>query len=173
MLRILPENPEVHADDIEALYDITFGPGHFAKTAERLREHNSSIPELNRIATTARGIVVGAVRVWPIAAGTGGRLLFVGPVAVHPDARGEKLGLELCEASMKAAAGLGWPGALIIGAPSYFSELGFVTIKPGQFIFPGPQDMNRVMWRNLSGNISQFSGKIIAHRLKTSGGQFT
>ena len=45
MLQIIPETPAIHADAIETLFDATFGPGHFAKTAERLREYSRSLPE--------------------------------------------------------------------------------------------------------------------------------
>ena len=44
MLQIVPETPELHAEAIEDLFDRTFGPGHFAKTAERLREYSRSLP---------------------------------------------------------------------------------------------------------------------------------
>ena len=52
MIEILPETPALHADAIEALYDRTFGPGHFAKTAERLREGNASVPDVTRVAVS-------------------------------------------------------------------------------------------------------------------------
>ena len=50
MLQIVPETPELHADAIEDLFARTFGSGHFAKTAERLREYSHSLPEVNRVA---------------------------------------------------------------------------------------------------------------------------
>ena len=172
MLDIIPENPTRHADRIEALYDVTFGPGHFAKTAERLREFNRSLPDLNRIAIDPTGRVVGAVRMWPILIERGGPAVFVGPVAVHPDARGKKLGLDLCRHALEAAREADWPAAIIIGSRSYFSELGFVPVDEGQLGFPGPQDMERVMRMDLAGDSSLYSGTIIPHRIYSSGGQF-
>ncbi|MEO1642099.1 MAG: N-acetyltransferase, partial [Pseudomonadota bacterium] len=71
MIEILPETPERHADAIEALYDRTFGPGHFAKTAERLREGTRSLPELSRVAVQD-GEVIGVTRLWPICVGDEG-----------------------------------------------------------------------------------------------------
>lgn len=169
---ILPETPARHADGIEALYDVTFGPGHFAKTAERLREYNRSLPELNRIAVDPNGRIVGAVRMWPVLIEMGGAALFVGPVAVHPDARGSKLGLDLCRHALDAGREAGWQGAIIIGSPSYFSALGFVPVDEGQLRFAGPQDMRRVMRLDLAGDTRLYSGAIIPHRMYTSGGQF-
>ena len=55
MLQIVPETPAVHAAAIETLFDATFGPGHFAKTAERLREFSRSLPEISRVAVLDRG----------------------------------------------------------------------------------------------------------------------
>ncbi|MEL6692547.1 MAG: N-acetyltransferase, partial [Pseudomonadota bacterium] len=68
MIEIIPETPDQHAAAIEALYDRTFGPGHFAKTAERLREGNASLPDVTRVAVSD-GKVIGVCRVWPIFVG--------------------------------------------------------------------------------------------------------
>lgn len=165
MLNISPEIPSQHAEGIEALYDQTFGPGHFAKTAERLREHNQSLPELNRVAVQPDGDVVAVVRMWPIWIDVGGAALFVGPVAVHPRYRGQKLGLKLCKMSLDAARVSGWHGAIIIGSPEYFLPLGFIAVEAGQLVFPGPQDSRRVMRYDLAGDTADYSGRIIPHRM--------
>ena len=68
MIEIVPETPALHADAIEDLFDRTFGPGHFAKTAERLREFSASLPHINRVAVED-GKVVGVCRVWPLVVG--------------------------------------------------------------------------------------------------------
>ena len=73
MIDITPETPDQHAAAIEALYDRTFGPGHFAKTAERLREGNASLPDITRVAVSD-GEVIGVCRVWPIFVGVEGLL---------------------------------------------------------------------------------------------------
>ena len=84
MLEIIPEDPARHADKIEALYDATFGPGHFAKTAERLREGNASLPELTRVAVRGGEEIVGVCRLWPVRVGDGSvSAVLVGPVAVQ------------------------------------------------------------------------------------------
>lgn len=162
MIEIVPETPAQHVDAIEALYDRTFGPGHFAKTAERLREGNASLPDLTRVAVQG-GRVIGVCRIWPIFVGAA-RIpaVFVGPVAVDPDFQGQRLGLTITGEALEAATKAGWGAALIIGSPRYFGELGFVGVAPGRFSFPGPQDMRRVMVRALAGDPDQLSGRLRA-----------
>ncbi len=162
MIEILPETPSRHAEAIEALYDCTFGPGHFAKTAERLREGNASLPELTRIAVH-QGRVIGVCRLWPIVVGLPKTpALFVGPVAVDPSFQGQRLGLTVTGEALEAATLAGWAAAIIIGSPRYFGELGFETVAPDRFQFPGPQDMARVMVRDLAGSAGALSGALCA-----------
>lgn len=162
-LRICAESPAHHADAIEALFDRTFGPGHFAKTAERLREYNHSLPEFNRIALTPDGDIAGVCRVWPIWIETGGKALFFGPVAVAPGHRGEKLGLAVTRASIDAAVAAGWNFGVLIGHPGYFGEIGFEP-TPNRFTFPGPQDQARVMSLALNSvGTNDYSGRVSAH----------
>lgn len=160
MIEILPENPVLHADAIETLYDRTFGPGHFAKTAERLREGNASVPDVSRVAVSD-GAVIGVCRVWPILVGKGEvSALFIGPVAVDPGFQGQRLGLTVTGEALEAATKAGWGAAVIIGAPGYFGELGFEQVAPDRFTFPGPQDMTRVMVRDLAGSAARMSGLV-------------
>ena len=162
MIEILPETPSQHADAIEALYDRTFGPGHFAKTAERLREGNASLPEITRVAVED-GRLIGVCRMWPIVVGTDKiPALFVGPVAIDPDFQGQRLGLTVTGESIEAAIKAGWGAAVIIGSPRYFSELGFEKVAPDRFQFPGPQDMARVMVRDLAGRADDLAGALSA-----------
>ncbi|MCI4644959.1 MAG: N-acetyltransferase [Hyphomonadaceae bacterium] len=147
-LQILPEDPARDAEAIEALFDATFGPGHFAKTAERLREYSRSLPAINRVARLGDE-VIAVCRVWPIRVGET-RALFYGPVAVAPDHRGSRLGLTVTGEALEAGAAAGWPVAILIGAPSYFGEIGFEVAARDSISFPGPQDQARVMWRGLS-----------------------
>lgn len=162
MIEIVPENPAKHAAAIEALYDRTFGPGHFAKTAERLREGNASAPDLTRVAVQD-GNVIGVCRIWPIVVGAQKTpSLFVGPVAVSPDFQGQRLGLTITGEALEAAKDAGWGGAIIIGSPLYFCELGFTVVEPDRFSFPGPQDMSRVMVLGLAGNADDLRGALRA-----------
>jgi len=163
MIEIIPESPDQHAAAIEALYDRTFGPGHFAKTAERLREGNLSRPDLTRIAVS-EDEVIGVCRIWPIVVGEARTpAVFVGPVAVDPGFQGQRLGLTVTGEALEAATSAGCGAAVIIGAPDYFGELGFNVVAPDRFSFPGPQDMSRVMVRDLAGSADTLSGPIRAY----------
>ncbi len=160
MLEIIPETPELHADAIEALYDKTFGPGHFAKTAERLREGTVSLPALSRVAIQD-GKLIGACRIWPIEIGEARvAAIFVGPVAVDPDFQGQRLGLSVTGEALEAATKARWSAAILIGAPDYFGELGFETARHGQLSLPGPQDPTRIMVRKLAGDAEGLSGHV-------------
>lgn len=162
MIELFPETPVLHAEAIEALYDRTFGPGHFAKTAERLRETNQSVPDVTRVAVK-EGQVIAVCRVWPIRVGDGAeRVLFIGPVAVDPAFQGQRLGLTVTGEALEAGTNAGWDAALIIGAPGYFSALGFETVSVDRFSFPGPQDMARVMVRPLAGSVEALFGAVCA-----------
>lgn len=162
MLEIVAENPELHAEAIEDLFDRTFGPGHFAKTAERLREFSSSIPEVNRVAVLDDK-VIAVCRVWPLRVGpTRQRALFYGPVAVGPSHRGSRLGLTVTGEAVEAGQVAGWPSAILIGSPSYFSEIGFRAVPKGQLRFPGPQDPSRILVRDLAGSADDLSGLVEA-----------
>lgn len=160
MIEILPESPPRHAAAIEALYDRTFGPGHFAKTAERLREGNASVPDVSRVAI-CDGEVIGVCRVWPILVGDGEiSALFIGPVAVDPGFQGQRLGLTVTGEALEAATKAGWGAAVIVGAPVYFGELGFEQVAADRFSFPGPQEMSRVMVRDLAGSADGLRGAV-------------
>ena len=162
MIEIIPESPDQHAAAIEALYDRTFGPGHFAKTAERLREGNRSRPDLTRVAVSD-GAVIGVCRIWPIVVGEAREpAVFVGPVAIDPGFQGKRLGLTVTGEALEASTKAGCGAAVIIGAPDYFGELGFTVVAPDRFKFPGPQDMARVMVRDLAGSADTLSGLVLA-----------
>lgn len=162
MIEIVPETPSLHADAIEDLFDRTFGPGHFAKTAERLREYSRSLPEISRVALDG-GRVVGVCRVWPLVVGPSRmKALFYGPVAVLPEYRGNSLSLRITEAALEAGKAAGWPAAILIGAPSLFGKAGFTVPSRGRLIFPGPQDQSRVMVKDLAGDSSLLEGLVAA-----------
>lgn len=162
MIDILPETPALHAEAVEDLFDRTFGPGHFAKTAERLREYSASIPEVNRVAVVDN-TVVGVCRVWPLVVGERrDRALFYGPVAVSPAWRGKSLGLEVTGAALEAGRAAGWPAAVLIGAPEYFARIGFAVAPRNRLFFPGPQDQSRIMVCGLAGDAGALEGLVTA-----------
>ena len=125
---------------VEALVLAAFGPGRFAKTAERLRER----------AVIAAGFVardgadlLGSVRLCSITVG-GEPALFLGPIAVAAANRKAGLGADLVQACLAFAADAGM-GVLLVGDSPYFGRFGF---EPSVDVrLPGPADPRRILWR--------------------------
>lgn len=137
--RILPET-DADREAVEALVMDAFGPGRFAKTAERIREKA-------RIAAafTAHedGRLVGSVRLWSITV-DGLDALFLGPITVAKDLRRGGLGADLVGACIGEAQNRGVAGVLLVGDSPYFSRFGF---QPAPDVrLPGPADPRRVLW---------------------------
>lgn len=138
-VRIDAETP-ADALSVEALVLRAFGPGRFAKTAERLRE--GAAVAAGFVARDA-GKVVGSVRLWAITVG-GQPALFLGPIAVSADCRKAGLGADLVKACLDFAESAG-EGVLLVGDVAYFERFGFATSPDARL--PGPVDQRRVMWR--------------------------
>ncbi len=138
-VRIEAETP-ADAAAVEALVLAAFGPGRFAKTAERLRERAGVAA-----AFVARdeGRVIGSVRLWRITVGET-PALFLGPIAVASDSRKAGLGADLVRACVDHAASVG-TGILLVGDMGYFERFGFVVAPDARL--PGPVDRARVLWR--------------------------
>ena len=137
--RIEAETP-ADAEGVEALVMAAFGPGRFAKTAERLREGSS--PSAGFVARQD-GRVVGSVRLWPVVIGET-PALFLGPIAVDAANRSDGLGAELVQACLDRARDMGVGGVLLVGDRAYFERLGFVGAP--EAVLPGPVDRRRVLW---------------------------
>ena len=147
---LLTISPERAADDAEALalIDRVFGPGRYAKSAERLREGASFVRELSFVAREG-GVVVGSVRLWPVKIGERPALL-LGPIAVDPDARNKGLGAALVERACEAAARSGHAVVVLVGDPPFFNRLGFEALAAGAVFLPGPADPRRILVRALT-----------------------
>ena len=137
--RIAPETP-ADREEAEALVLAAFGPGRFAKTAERLRE---SAGIAAAFVAREDGRMIGSVRLWSITV-DGLDALFLGPIAVAQDVRRGGLGADLVGACLGEARQRGVAGVLLVGDPPWFSRFGF---QPAPDVrLPGPADPHRVMW---------------------------
>jgi predicted N-acetyltransferase YhbS len=143
--------PELAQDraGVDALIERAFGPGRFAKAAERLRENNAPDLSLSFVAK-AGGEIVGCVRMWPILIGAAPAVL-LGPFAVEDAWRSRGFGGALIEHACEAARRQGWPIVLLVGDEPYFRRHGFVHPAAGQVVMPGPVDRRRVLWLDLAG----------------------
>lgn len=132
---------------VEALVARAFGPGRFAKTAERLRESNAPILDLSVVALIDRRLV-GCARIWPVAVDDT-PVLMLGPFAVEPAYRSLGLGAALIERACDAAAKAGHALVILVGDEPYFAPLGFSAEPARRIHMPGPVDQRRVLARAL------------------------
>src|SRR4029453_5069745 len=88
-ISILPETAR-DAQPIERLHERTFGPGRFAPSALRLREHADHRMDLSFTARIGT-LLVGSVRQLPICIGDT-KALMLGPLTVEPPFRSHGIG---------------------------------------------------------------------------------
>jgi predicted N-acetyltransferase YhbS len=138
VLRIDAETP-ADAAAVEALVLAAFGPGRFAKTAERLRERAAVVAGF--VARDGPRLV-GSVRLWSITI-DGAPTLFLGPIAVAAGDRKAGLGADLVRACLTWAAEQGL-GVLLVGDTPWFGRFGFTPAPDVRL--PGPVDPRRVLW---------------------------
>ncbi len=139
---IQPETAE-DAPAIERLYERTFGPGRFAKTAYRLREeigHSVDLSFTARIGT----LLVGSVRLTPIRIGEAAALL-LGPLTIEPPFRDRGIGQALIMRALAEARANGHRLVLLVGDEPYYGRCGFRPIPKGQVQMPGPVDPARLL----------------------------
>lgn len=134
-----PETP-ADAQAVEALVLAAFGPGRFAKTAERLREKAGISAGF---VVRDGGRIIGSVRLWRIAVGDT-PALFLGPIAVDAASRRAGLGADLVAACVGHAKAAGTGGVLLVGDAPYFSRFGFQAAPDVRL--PGPADQRRLLW---------------------------
>jgi predicted N-acetyltransferase YhbS len=159
---------EEASDDaaVEALIDLGFGPGRFAKTAYRLREGVAPDSRLSFVAEDRESrALLGAVRFWPVIIGKRPALL-LGPLAVAPKLRGQGIGIALMQRGIEEARALGYESVILVGDESYYAKVGFAKLQPGQIRFPGPVDPERVLGLGLKeGALAALSGAVKRARI--------
>jgi predicted N-acetyltransferase YhbS len=128
----------------EALLDASFGPGREAKTSERLREGRLPAEGLSFVAT-ARGRVVGTVRLWHISTGPGRPALLLGPLAVDAGRRNRGLGAALMERAIAEARRRGHREIFLVGDAPYYARFGFSAAHAGGLSLPGPFERHRLL----------------------------
>lgn len=140
--------PEANADwwEVEALLDLCFAPGREALSSYRLRDGIPPVPGLSLVARDESGILIGAIRYWPVRV-NGAAALLLGPVAVHPTHQGEGLGAVLIRDSLAAATANGWQRVMLVGDAPYYSRFGFDKLEDVEM--PPPTNPERVLGQDL------------------------
>ena len=128
---------------IEALHDVTMGPGRYARAAFRLRE---GVPPDSALSFVAlhKGRVVGTVRLTPIEIGRRPAML-LGPLAVLPALKGQGAGKALVRMALDTAKERGHGVILLVGDEPYYGPLGFERTRPNAITLPAPADPTRVL----------------------------
>ncbi len=143
----------------EALLDVCFGPGRFARTCQRLRDGRKPAEGLAFVAVR-RGKVVGTVRLWHVSAG-GTPALVLGPLAVDPACRALGVGAALMHHALAQAAVRGHGAVILLGDAPYYARFGFSAESTAALALPGPFERDRLLARELhAGALDGVSGLI-------------
>jgi predicted N-acetyltransferase YhbS len=154
----LPESP-AHDPEIDALNEEAFGPGRFARAADRIREGGPHDRTLSYVAMQD-GAVIASVRMTPIAAGAG-RAQMLGPLAVRPAFKNLGIGRRLVAIALEQASKAGVPAVMLVGDEPYYGPLGFKKMPHGQISMPRPVDLNRVLAHEIvPGAVRKLSGEV-------------
>lgn len=101
--------------------------------AHILRKHTDFVSELDLVAETEDGKIVGNVmytKARLVAAdGTKTEILTFGPISVHPDYQRQGISKALLELSFAKAMELGYPAIVIFGNPDNYVSRGFKSCK--------------------------------------------
>jgi predicted N-acetyltransferase YhbS len=131
----------------EALLDVCFGEGRFARTCQRLRDGRK--PAEGLAFTAVRdGKLVGSVRLWHVSAG-GRPALVLGPLAVDPACRGLGLGAALMAHALDVAAARGHGAVILLGDAPYYARFGFTAAPAAALALSGPFERDRLLAREL------------------------
>lgn len=136
---------ETTADDaaITAISDEAFGPGRFARAAERVREMAPHARDLSFVAQAGDDLV-GSVRLTPVAIG-GRPVLMLGPLAVRPAFKGKGTGRALMALARDAARAAGESAIFLVGDRAYYLPLGYQPMPIPSIHMPGPVDPTRIL----------------------------
>ena len=157
-LTILPERAN-DADAIERLHERTFGPGRYALSAYRLREHVDHLLDLSFTAWIGT-LLVGSVRQLPVCIGDTPALM-LGPLTVEPPFRSRGVGRALLDRALADAKKAGHRLVILVGDAPYYSRVGFKAVPKGRAIMPGPVDYSRLLVAELvEGAFDGVSGEI-------------
>jgi predicted N-acetyltransferase YhbS len=141
-ITILPETAR-DAQPIERLHERTFGPGRFALSAYRLREHVDHRMDLSFTARIGT-LLVGSLRLSPVRIGDTPALL-LGPLTIEPPFRDRGIGMALMQRALADAKDRGHRMVILVGDEPYYARVGFKRIPRGRVQMPGPVDPARLL----------------------------
>jgi predicted N-acetyltransferase YhbS len=129
---------------VEALLDDAFGTDRHMRTAYRIREGVSAIPELS-LAAFDDDRLVGTLQSWPVMLDTL-PLVLVGPVAVVPGLQRAGIGRAMMTALIAKNSA---EPMVMIGDPEYYGRFfGFSADATQGWIIPGPVERSRLLCKS-------------------------
>ena len=133
---------------VEALLDDTFGRDRRRRTAYRIRDGMTALPDLSLATIDEKGRLLGSLQCWPVALDGSVPLVLVGPVAVRPDLQRGGIGRAMmAEMIAKADANRADP-LVLIGDPEYYGRFfGFEDRWTRHWTVPGPVERRRLLAR--------------------------
>ncbi|MDF2366194.1 GNAT family N-acetyltransferase [Sneathiella sp.] len=159
MPQIIHERPE-HAALIEPLLDRCFGPDRFNKTAYKVRENITPLPELSFV-TVEGDTLLATIRYWPVMIGGKTPALLLGPIAVEPELQGKGIGVALMRETIRVATEQGHQLIVLVGDPEYYGQFGFQNAAVLGFEMPGPVEKHRLLVKECApGTLENVSGII-------------
>lgn len=135
--------------DVEALLDEAFGGDRRGRTAYRLRQGVTSLPELS-FAVWKSGRLVGSLQSWPVVLRgsiADEPLVMVGPVAVAPSVQGLGIGRALMDKLVDTAIAEGADALMMIGDPAYYGRWDFTAEHTAGWRIDGPYEQHRLLAR--------------------------
>lgn len=134
------------------LLDRVFGADRRRRTAYRIRDGMTAIPDLSFAAFDRAGELVGSLQCWPAALDGDVPLVLVGPVAVEPAHQREGVGRAMMERMITAADYIGSDPLVLIGDPEYYGRFfGFDARWTQGWTVPGPVERRRLLARVRAG----------------------
>ena len=140
---------QTHADmeSIESLMESAFGSTRYSRSVWLLR----SVPPVPNLCLVLRqsDAMLASLRFWEVLLARQ-TVLLLGPLAVHPDLRGQGYGQQIVTEGLARAKSIGkWPLVLVSGEPDYYPKFGFVPATPFQLVWPGFIEPERLQFLEL------------------------
>lgn len=130
----------------ERLLDKAFGKAaRRRKTSERIREGRLPSQGLAFTAVDEKGKLVGTLRLWDVVAGSAGKALLLGPLAVDCRHQGRGIGAALMRHALAEAKLLGHAAIILVGDAPYYARFGFTGSLVADLHLPGPVDRARFL----------------------------
>lgn len=147
---------------ISELHALVFGPGRFARSAYRVREGKGLLSRYCRIAELGERLV-SALRMTEVTIGGQPGAALLGPLAVHPDVKGNGFGRRLVAEALAEMKSAGVKLVVLVGDEPYYGKFGFKPVPPGRIVLPGPVNAARLLAAELEeGALHHFSGLVAA-----------